>query len=54
MSSPWDVGMRNILVHQYFRIDLDPVWLAATDELQSLRFALEKILDRAGERQLDS
>lgn len=45
-ETPWRgyVGMRNILVHQYFGIDLEPVWLAATTELDALRAAVVAIL----------
>ena len=38
--------MRNILAHQYFGIDLEPVWLAATEELDSLKSAIRAM--RAG------
>jgi len=35
---PWRaiVGMRNRLVHAYFEIDLDMVWVAATQEIPVL------------------
>jgi uncharacterized protein with HEPN domain len=43
---PWPqiVGMRNRLVHEYFRIDLDVVWNVVSVELRPLIAALEKIV----------
>lgn len=38
------VGLRNVLVHEYFGVELDPVWLAATSELEHLRVAVEEML----------
>ena len=44
---PWRgyVAMRNILVHQYFGIDLEPVWLAATVELAALKASVARIMN---------
>jgi len=44
---PWAdiVGMRNRLVHDYFAIDLDQVWLTVTSDLPPLITALEGMLD---------
>ena len=39
------VGFRNILVHQYFSLDLGLIWLAATDHVVTLRERIRDILD---------
>ena len=41
---PWRdiIGMRNLLVHEYFRIDHDVVWQTVTVELPALVHALEE------------
>ncbi len=43
---PWTkmVGMRNILVHNYFNIDLDIVWQVVENELPPLKEKLSRIL----------
>jgi uncharacterized protein with HEPN domain len=45
-SIPWArmVGMRNILVHEYFGLDLDAVWMVVEAELPRLRDALSVLL----------
>lgn len=52
---PWSqpVGMRNILVHHYFAIDLEIVWLVVERDLPPLKRAIEDIL-RTPERGQDS
>jgi len=36
--------MRNLLVHEYFGIDLDEVWSTAVNDLPLLRPAVEAML----------
>ena len=47
-KAPWRniIGMRNILVHQYFEVDLDIVWDAATNELPFLKPQIQNIVDK--------
>ncbi|AEH51735.1 HepT-like ribonuclease domain-containing protein [Pseudothermotoga thermarum] len=42
---PWKrvVGLRNIIVHGYFVVDLQIVWRIITSQLPELRIALEKM-----------
>ncbi len=43
---PWSqiIGMRHVLVHGYFEIDLDIVWAVIEKELPPLKGAIESIL----------
>jgi uncharacterized protein with HEPN domain len=47
---PWSsiVGMRNILVHQYFEIDTDIVWTVVETDLPKLKEWFQAILDKEG------
>jgi uncharacterized protein with HEPN domain len=38
------IGMRNILIHAYFDVDLDEVWRTVNQDLPPLITELEKIL----------
>jgi uncharacterized protein with HEPN domain len=41
--------MRNRLAHEYFRVNLEIVWIIATDELPDLIQQLERIIPAAEE-----
>jgi uncharacterized protein with HEPN domain len=45
---PWAqiVAMRNILIHDYFAVDLDEVWIAAERDIPRLKKAIVAILDK--------
>ena len=43
---PWKetIGMRNILVHRYFDLDTDLVWMAVTNDLPDLKEKAKSVL----------
>lgn len=49
---PWAeiIAMRNILVHDYFRVDTDEVWAAVERDLPTLKQAVRAILNRLREK----
>jgi uncharacterized protein with HEPN domain len=44
---PWQdiAGTRDKLIHGYFGVDIDKVWLMATDDIPSLKTEVTKILN---------
>ena len=49
---PWAqiVAMRNVLVHDYFRIDTEEVWAAVQRDLPKLKQAIQAILAKLKEK----
>lgn len=48
---PWReiVGMRNVIVHGYFQVDWDEVWVAVDRDVDPLAEAVRRILDPDGD-----
>jgi len=46
---PWQQirGMRNMVIHEYFQLDLETVWATTQADLPTLKIALQEILNNA-------
>jgi uncharacterized protein with HEPN domain len=44
---PWDDvrGMRNIVIHEYFQVNLSIIWQTVQEDLVSLEFSLRKLIN---------
>lgn len=45
-EAPWReiIGLRHMLVHQYFNVDLDIIWKIAIEEIPLLKTQVRKML----------
>lgn len=45
---PWDdvIAMRNVLVHQYFGVDLEEIWSTVSTDIPTLKSSVEELVGK--------
>lgn len=49
---PWNdiIAMRNVLVHEYYKVEKETLWDVAENKIPELKNWIEEILEKSGEK----